>query len=211
MLENIRTYAHRLHRLYLLDNTESPSHAVRKAVEEEFNEVEYIHLPHNQGIAKALNTAASRAAKQGFDWLLTMDQDSKASDNMIERLLEVCDIYGKEELGIIAPKYLQQTDTSATAGSGLEEVDIVITSGNLLNLNAFIKTGPFREDFFIDYVDHEYCLRLRLAGYKIIVNNSVLLYHELGNSQSHHLFGKSVIASHHNPLRRYYITRNRLE
>jgi rhamnosyltransferase len=210
VVANIRTYTQELQKLYLLDNTENPSHTIKESVQREFDAVDYIHLPHNQGIAKALNTAAFKAAEEGFDWLLTMDQDSKASDNMVKRLLEVCDTYDPAELGIIAPRYLQQTDKTVTAVNGLDETDIVITSGNLLNLSAFLKTGPFREDFFIDYVDHEFCLRLRLAGYKIIINNSVLLYHELGDSQRHQAFGKQVIASHHNLLRRYYITRNRL-
>lgn len=210
VVDNIKTYGYRLNKLYLVDNTEAPSHSVLKSVQKEFESVEYIHLPQNQGIAKALNSAALKAAEEGFDWLLTMDQDSKASDNMIDRLLETLQEYQNDEIGILAPKYLQQTDMSSAPSSGLEEVDIVITSGNLLNLNAFLKVGPFREDFFIDYVDHEYCLRLRLAGYKIIVNNGVVLYHELGNSQSHQLLGNQVISSHHNSLRRYYITRNRL-
>jgi rhamnosyltransferase len=210
VVDNIKTYAHQLDKLYLVDNSETPSVLIKEAVQKEFNFVEYFHLPHNQGIAKALNTAASKAFAQGFTWLLTMDQDSRASSNMIGRMLTGYEEYQMHEIGILAPRYLQQTDKFPTPLSGLEEVDVVITSGNLLNLEAYAKVGPFREDFFIDYVDHEYCLRLKLAHYKIIVNNSVVLYHELGDSQSHLLFGHKVISSHHNSLRRYYITRNRL-
>ncbi|WP_299701031.1 glycosyltransferase family 2 protein [uncultured Pontibacter sp.] len=210
VVENINTYITSVQKLYLVDNTETSNHTIVQALQSASERVEYIHLLENRGIAKALNEAATRALQEGYDWLLTMDQDSRASQGMLSDLLAVGDTYASEELGIIAPRYIQQTDETVIPRHGIEEVDVVITSGNLLNLKAYAEVGPFREDFFIDYVDHEYCLRLKLAGYKIIVNNKVLLSHKLGNSQNHRLIGRPVVSSHHNSLRRYYITRNRL-
>jgi rhamnosyltransferase len=37
-----------------------------------------------------------------------------------------------------------------------------------------------RSDFFIDFVDHEYNLRLRRLGYQVAVVRKSLLYHRLG-------------------------------
>lgn len=210
VIENIRSYIQTVQKLYLVDNTDTANHAIVQALQSESSSIEYIHLFGNQGIARALNEAASRAWQEGYEWLLTMDQDSFASEDMIKNLLEVCHTFPGKEIGIIAPRYIQQTDGTVMPRSSVEEVDVVITSGNLLNLEAYTKVGPFREDFFIDYVDHEYCLRLKLAGYKVLVHNQVLLHHKLGNSQNHRLMGRPVVSSHHNYLRRYYITRNRL-
>ncbi|OKL39625.1 glycosyltransferase family 2 protein [Pontibacter flavimaris] len=210
IIDNVSTYYNSLQKLYVVDNSEVPSEKVLQELSKNFPHTEYHHLANNQGIAKALNIAASRAIEEGFDWLLTMDQDSQASEDMIPKLLEVSANIPKEQVGIIAPRYILETDSLDAEQSNLQEVDVAITSGNLLNLCAFKEVGPFREDFFIDYVDHEYCLRLKLSNYKIVINNKVLLYHKLGDSKSHSFLGYQVNASHHNFLRRYYITRNRL-
>lgn len=208
--ENISMFCNSIRKLYLVDNSPNPSLTLADTVRKCCNEVEYIHLPENEGIATALNIAACKAVEEGYEWLLTMDQDSRASINMIQNLLQVCKVVNKDAVGIIAPRYVQQTDAFQSKTSGLEEVDVAITSGNLLNLQAFAKVGPFREDFFIDYVDHEYCLRLNSNSYKVIINNDVVLDHKLGDSKAHNILFSTLIVSHHNYLRRYYITRNRL-
>lgn len=210
VLQNILTYSRDIGKLYVIDNSEIPSEELLREIRKNLVDLEYHHLENNQGIAKALNVAALRAVEEGFEWLLTMDQDSQASKDMVPKLLEVCSKTTEGRIGIVAPRYLLETDRSKTSLSDLEEVDAAITSGNLLSLKAFVDVGPFREDFFIDYVDHEYCLRLKSNNYKIIINNKVLLYHKLGDAKSHNFFGYRVVASHHNFIRRYYITRNRL-
>jgi GT2 family glycosyltransferase len=43
-----------------------------------------------------------------------------------------------------------------------------MSSGNLLNLAAFKQVGAYNESFFIDYVDHEYCLRLKKKRFSIL-------------------------------------------
>jgi len=90
-----------------------------------------------------------------------------------------------------------------------EFADAVMTSGNLLNLAAYEKCGPFEEKLFIDYVDWEYCLRLRQCGYTIIRINRAVLEHPLGNASRESFLFLKGMATHHSHTRRYYITRNR--
>ena len=86
------------------------------------------------------------------------------------------------------------------------------TSGSLLNLDAFKTVGPFEESYFIDFVDHEYCMRLNLAGYKIFKITKAVLHHNIGhNTHKRKFLWFDLIASNHSPLRRYYITRNRFD
>ena len=56
----------------------------------------------------------------------------------------------------------------------------MITSGSLLALAVFRRVGPMREDFFIDAVDFQYCLRLRRHGYKVIETLLPTLIHPIG-------------------------------
>jgi rhamnosyltransferase len=65
--------------------------------------------------------------------------------------------------------------------------------------------GPFRDDFFIDFVDNEYCLRLRREGYRVLRANRAILEHAVGDITRY----GPIIATNHSPLRRYYKTRNR--
>ena len=39
--------------------------------------------------------------------------------------------------------------------------------------------------------------------------NNAILYHNLGNTKIKKIFGKNMYCTHHNAIRRYYITRNR--
>ena len=87
----------------------------------------------------------------------------------------------------------------------------VMTSGNLLNLVAFKKTGKFNEKYFIDYVDHEYCFRLQRKGFCIKIFKGSVLLHKLGNMEIKKFLGSTVCFTNHNYIRRYYMTRNRLD
>ncbi len=80
-----------------------------------------------------------------------------------------------------------------------------MTSGCLLSLDAYREVGPFRDDLFIDFVDNEYCLRLRKMGFQVLRANGAMLQHSVGDT---HKYGP-FIATNHSPLRRYYKTRNR--
>jgi rhamnosyltransferase len=89
------------------------------------------------------------------------------------------------------------------------EIPVVITSGNLLRLSAYNVAGPFRDDYFIDYVDHEYCLRLRSCGYKILQISNAFLEHQIGTITTHWYLYRTIQLGNHSPLRRYYSFRNR--
>ena len=113
--------------------------------------------------------------------------------------------------GIISPYHL--TDDKIGIYKKIDTVvntSTVMTSGNLLNLKAYKKVGKFEEKYFINYVDHEYCLRLKKNGFKIKVHKNSILIHKLGNMASKNFFGKKITYTNHNYIRRYYITRNRL-
>jgi len=86
-----------------------------------------------------------------------------------------------------------------------EDVMTPMTSGCLLNLRAYLEVGPFLDGLFIDFVDNEYCLRLRTRGFAVLRANGARLKHSVGDTRKYGPF----IATNHSPLRRYYKTRNR--
>ena len=86
----------------------------------------------------------------------------------------------------------------------------MITSGALCRAAVFQTIGAFRDDFFIDYVDMEYCLRAKLYGYETLVNCEAHLIHRLGKRQKRVVMGRAEYPRFHSPLRWYYVSRNRI-
>jgi rhamnosyltransferase len=82
-------------------------------------------------------------------------------------------------------------------------------SGALLNVAAASRVGGFDADLFLDYVDHDFCLRLRRAGFQIIEASEVRMLPPPGK-MAIPLSGKPAPMEPYAPLRRYYITRNRM-
>ena len=90
------------------------------------------------------------------------------------------------------------------------EILSAMTSGSMTPLTVFDQLGTFNESLFIDYVDVEFCLRIRRAGYCIVESPKAKLHHSLGRISGHRLLGHWFASTNHSAARRYYITRNRL-
>lgn len=177
--------------------------------------IEVIFNEENLGIATALNIGVKEGLKQGYNWILTMDQDSKCSDNMVKKMFEVYNgIDEKERRDILSifPNFVDERIQSIEENSDMspyEYVDADITSGNLLKAEVFDKVGFFDDSLFIDLVDTDFCMKLNEKNIKMIKVRDAILYHSLGESQSvKSVFGK-FNTSNHSALRRYYMTRNR--
>jgi len=169
------------------------------------SKVSYHGLGGNRGIGYALNFASRLAKKSNYRYLLTMDQDSTPPSDLVSGMLSR--IPNLETLGLAGP--LISPKESYQPVSETEEIDSLFTSGCVVNLMAWEAVGGYRDDFFIDHVDFEFCLRLRKAGYKNYRINAVWMDHQLGNLKRHSLLGKMFYPSNHHQLRWYYMTRNR--
>ena len=203
LFDNLRSYSDAVQELFLVDNTEEPLPELAKRFAE-LPGVRYLPNHANLGIARGLNIGAEHALAGGYDLLLTMDQDSAAAPDMISRMLECLAGRDLEQIGILSPFHV--TKSGHLPGSEpCQEVMTPMTSGCLVNLRAYRAVGPFLDQLFIDFVDNEYCLRLRKRGYLVLRANLARLEHSVGDTRK---FGP-FIATNHSPLRRYYKTRNR--
>lgn len=202
-IKNIETYIDELDKLYILDNSAKKQNQKLKKVKK----IEYIFNNGNIGIAKALNIAAQKAIKEGYDFLLTMDQDSKFKKGDLKKLKEIANTKNLKKVGIISPWH----NTKLKLEKPKEKIDYpldVMTSGNLLNLDIYQKIGGFKDFLFIDGVDIEYCLNLRKNNYKVMRINDIELEHDLGNIFYRKIFKKEFMCDNHDYLRIYYMTRN---
>jgi rhamnosyltransferase len=211
-LSNIHTYYSGIDQLIVIDNSETQDDSIQENLEGFFPGANYRFLNRNAGIAAALNIACDIAIQNNCGWILTMDQDSSFSDHQFSEMRDrIANIKTRfQRVGIITPFHVLHPGHLPKVTEQYSVKKIAMTSGNLLNLEAYTETGLFEEKLFMDYVDYEYCLRLRKNKYKIIQDNFVHLKHSLGDFTIRNFFGQKIEISNHNSLRRYYITRNSL-
>ncbi len=208
LLENIASYAGQLDVLFAIDNSEGDTPIPALNLRESGNVI-HVANGRNLGVAAALNRGARLALEHGCDYLLTMDQDSSAAPGMVAELLACLDGPAASPIGIVAPCLVTKPGQEQSSVTCCEEVPVAMTSGNLLNLAAFRSVGPFMEELFVDFVDIEYCLRLRKKGFRIVRANRALLRHSVGRLLKFRLFSRDLYLTSHSPLRKYYKTRNR--
>jgi rhamnosyltransferase len=174
--------------------------------------LEYTGLMGNQGIASALNVAADRALELGYSWLLMLDQDSVLSETVYLALKKRVANQGAADVGIISANQISRGSEfkQNAPRPEISEVDRLMTSGSVLNLDAYRKCGRFEECLFIDHIDHEYCLRLQRAHYRTLQCATIVLEHSLGEVRQTIVFGRTVSYIDHKPFRFYYFVRNGL-
>ncbi|MFV0586048.1 glycosyltransferase family 2 protein [Bacteroides reticulotermitis] len=205
---NISAILPQVDKLYIFDNGSNIME------EEQFchkNEIVYVKSEENVGIAKALNEIVDMAQRDGYEWVLTLDQDSIAPTGLIE---EYNKYINYEDLGMICCKIVDRNFGERIYNQGYncgtEYVKMCITSASAIRIPAWKQVGGFCEKMFIDSVDFDICLSLIEQEYRILRTNNVQLLHEVGHSQKVNFLGKEELVFNHNPLRCYYMVRNEL-
>lgn len=204
MFQNLLTYIDKVNKIYVIDNSDRKNRNYINNLKS-YEKIYYFDNGGNKGIAAALNVGARLAIRDGYKWLLTMDQDSKATSNMIEVMENYIYEHPDKSLGIVAAYPLRPYEKHRTLLKRKLNKCEVITSGNLVSIQAYQAIGGWDDKLFIDYVDTDFCLRLRQAGFQVIQCEDALLRHNLGNSETHLECGCYLNRS---PQRIFYMVRN---
>jgi rhamnosyltransferase len=170
--------------------------------------VHVLRNDRNLGLATALNQGFRWAAGHGFAWVLTLDQDTQPSSAVVPEAARVLAANAHRRIAVVGAGY----GGRPLAGLPPTGADVacVITAGSLHSVSAWQQLGGFRDDFFIDFVDFEFCLRARRRGYVVMQASVPAIVHSIGRPSRRRLLVRSVTPSHHDRARRYFITRNRI-
>ncbi len=218
--QNLDIITIQCHNVVLIDNA---SDNIKNIIEiaSEFN-TELISLEQNYGIAKALNVLMDYARDNGFDWAMSLDQDSVVSNNILSEYEKKLFL---DDAAALCPKIKKININEQNETKECKPIEIVNrcpTTGFFCNVEKFYKTSGYDEWMFIDYVDYDICMKLRLAGYSIYKVNTAYVLQELGNvivntklvnlGKKMHLkkVSNMGVTFNHSPMRNYYYVRNAL-
>ncbi len=205
--------------VYVVDNASSFN--VDVGIQDE--RLKLIKLKENTGIAKAQNVGIDYAEKNNAEYIVFFDQDSTIPDNFINDLMfdyKQLEIQGLK-IGAIGPRFMDERFSffypSINYNNGKRErIDteninkptkstLLISSGSLISTSTLLSVGLMRENYFIDYVDTEWCFRAESKGYSNYISSRAVMKHAVGDNMIENRYFKTPI---HSPFRRYYITRN---
>jgi len=199
--------------IVVVDNTPSPVELPLPP------ERSVLRLGDNMGIARAQNVGIAYARERGADVIVFFDQDSAIDSAFVPKLVSGLTA---DKPGVVGAAYFDETRGFEGAayklsphgypkqvwGGAAQEpypVDVRISSGSAATAVTFDVVGLMDEDFFIDYVDIEWCLRVRSKGIPIHVDPTVSMKHSIGN-QSVDVGPLKVFID--GPIRTYYRVRN---
>lgn len=195
----------------IIDNTPREKRLSSLGSLQQSGKVAIVQMGFNAGIGAALNAGLDYAYENGCDLMLSLDQDTKCRPGMADSLLALYE--EMQGLAVVGSNYHDSRNGKFKVSPAGPEKGIpqktVITSGCLVNVQAARSNGGFREDYFIDQVDHEFCLRMKAHGLQIAITRYPGMSHSVGESDGIRI---PIIGAlpQHGPLRKYYITRNSL-
>lgn len=194
-------------------------------------EIDFL-IPQNDniGLAAAQNVGIFFARNLGVNYVLLVDQDSQADDNMVSRMLEVF-LDSAKPVAIVAPRIYDRRSSdelsylSLVSGRYINlpfdllkispkfndkfvEVEQVLSSGMLFPITLIAEIGAMKAEFFIDGVDVEWCVRVKNRGYKILLAKEANLSHSLGDEIRRVWFFGWRNVPLHSSVRQYYFFRN---
>lgn len=218
-LESTRKITYRNYEVLVCDmnSTIDPTRIIE---DQNFPNTKVLRSDKNLGFAGGNNWGMKQAKG---DYLFIVNNDTEVTPDLLNQLLEP--FLENPEIGVVCPKIkyffspnvIQYAGfkpmnffTARTTAIGNKEVDngqfdkSGYTSGAhgcamMVKREVIAKTGMFPESFFLYYEEWDWSCRIQGAGYRIYYQANALIYHK-----------ESMTVGKQNPLKVYYLTRNRI-
>lgn len=193
----------------VVDNT--PGDGVSQAEKIDDPRARVIRTGRNAGLAGALN-AGVRQLSTDVEAVLFLDQDSVLAHDVV---LALAGHLADPTIGVATPAPWDEAhgrfyETFSGRHDDVSDRVFAITSGMMVRRSLLDVVGDFREEFFVDYVDLEYSLRIRRTGARIVQDKRLKLPHSIGERRRHTVLFAKVLVTHHPAWRHYWTMRNGL-
>ena len=208
----IKNIKKQVDKIIIIDNNSNKSceKILRKITQDKT--IEVIFNSENIGIAAAINKGIDYAKGLGYEWIITLDDDSIADKNMIKNIFDIYNQLNDSDIKVLCPNIydLNIQEFCDDTLCQYKFVNKCIQSGMVINLDVFNSIEKFNEELFIYYVDDDFCENIIKNNFKILrVNNSVL-NHRDGKYVKKLFLGREFNYNERSNLSIYYRARNNI-
>lgn len=171
--------------------------------------IHYYHNPENPGVGAGYNAGAALAEKLNKKWLLILDQDTSFPNDALKKYVEGIENYQEHNLfapilsseaGIYSPSkyYFKRGKIWKNPRPGVHDLKnrMLLNSGLMINLHAFMQVGGYREKIKLYFSDFNFIERFR-RRYKQFVALPIVCLHELADLSSLELPSASKRFTHY--------------
>jgi GT2 family glycosyltransferase len=163
--------------------------------------VRYEAAPDNPGLAQAYNRALEIAISEGYDWLLTLDQDTILPSDFLVRIEKLANSFeSSPTVAAIVPRVmgdgrnlspfkfiwgiLPRWFASGFIGVS-KDPTYAINSASTFRVAALKQIGGYDPVFPLDLSDINLFHQLHLLGKEVFVAGDILVHHELALLRKH--------------------------
>jgi rhamnopyranosyl-N-acetylglucosaminyl-diphospho-decaprenol beta-1,3/1,4-galactofuranosyltransferase len=194
------------------------------------DDLETVAFDRNLGGAGGFAAGCERGLELGTAWIWLMDDDAIPEREALGHLLGAAE-EAREGVGAALPAILYsvgaapagyalgrqtgrpdfhpRTESTDPSWPAVRDVDWGPFLGILLNAAACREIGPIRTDFFFQHDDRDYCLRMRLAGWRVLSVPAAKMRHPAPRRWKLAIGDRElVIIPGVAPWKEYYSTRN---
>ena len=203
-----QNYPSELVKVIVVDNNSIDSTV--EYIKEKYVQVKLVENKDNPGFAKANNQGYYLAQKNRSDYVALLNQDTIVERGWLKRLVDTAE--SDATIAAVQPKLLlyPEKDRINSFGNSIhflgfaycnkykfkDQQDITIpfevpySSGAacLLKMSAIQKTDLFDDRLFMYHEDVDLGWRLRLAGYKVVLDPLSVVYHKYNYSKAKYKF-----------------------
>lgn len=220
-VKSIKKIAYTNHRIIVVDNGST--------IEPKKNQVDYlksntyfIESIDNLGFSGGNNIGIDVALREKADYILLLNNDTTVEPDFLDILVETAE--SNDNVGIVGGKILFYSDPSLVWYAGgeyyrdkgvsshtlykqkdkdkanlIQEVSFITGCLMLIPRCVIENVGKLSEEYFLYSEDTDYSCRVANAQYKLIYNNSAVIYHKV-----------SASSGAESPMTQYYMMRNSL-
>ena len=172
------------------------------AVKRSFPQMELVTLKRSQGAVGASNEGFRRALAQSAAYVLRLDSDTVSDPQLIEALVAAAEAH--PQAGVLTAKLYfydhpqviwsvgacqsrfhfgarddRRGDRDDASTQSLRRVDYAWSTGMLIRRGVLEQVGGFDPDFVVYYEEVDFCLRVRQAGWYIVMVPEARLWHKV--------------------------------
>lgn len=205
-------------KIIVIDNSTSNNlELVVKSIN--FQTISYFHIGKNLGPAGAASFALNKLVNEGYDWVYWGDDDDPPSDpETFKRLLEIAVEYPESGIiGKVGGKFFPGRARTRVFGNSelnpIVEADYVTGGKQMIVSAQVVKAGVLpNPKLFFGFEELEYCLRVKDAGFKVLVDGKGIIEarNQAGNFHKNYRWRSKSLGDNTRINRHYYSVRNML-